>query len=179
MSPTSPCSLDGGCAVLFVDTWEKLGRKAPSPAQAWRLFTGQFLEAYQSVANTIGYQAVKGRYPSLTQLDDTSLVDAETLTRFYGCEMGNVRVEDDESGEFTQFSNPAKIYHKIRGCQDLLERSSQEFDAILRIRPDKSLEGVEPAFDWSWLIEESQWDRTLFADFEARCHQTSGLVVGD
>lgn len=165
--------------VIFVDTWRKIGRKTPTPAQAWRMFSGAFLKAYQSTADAMGFQAMRARYPALTALDDASTVDVAGLAAFYGCPETHVRVEDDETGVFTGFSNPQKMYHKIRGCQDMLEASGLEVDAVLRMRPDKSLDGVTPAFDWHQLIDASHNDRVFYADFPARTHPTSGFVIGD
>lgn len=165
--------------VIFVDTWRKIGRKTPTPAQAWRMFSGSFLKAYQSTADAMGFQAMRARYPALTALDDASTVTVETLADFYGCPETHVRVEDDETGVFTGYSNPRKMYHKIRGAQDMLEASGIEVDAVLRMRPDKSLDGVTPAFDWHQLIDASHNDRVFFADFPARTHPTSGFVIGD
>ena len=47
------------------------------------------------------------------------------------------------------------------------------------MRPDKSLDGVTPAFDWHQLIDASHNDRVFYADFPARTHPTSGFVIGD
>ncbi|WP_299694822.1 hypothetical protein [uncultured Tateyamaria sp.] len=165
--------------VIFVDTWRKIGRKTPTPAQAWRMFSGAFLKTYQSTADAMGFQAMQARYPALTALDDASTVDVETLAAFYGCPPDHIRIEDDETGVFTGYSNPRKMYHKIRGAQAMLEASGIEVDAALRIRPDKSLDGVTPAFDWHQLIDASHNDRVFFADFPARTHPTSGFVIGD
>ncbi|MEO1493914.1 MAG: hypothetical protein AAFV19_17310 [Pseudomonadota bacterium] len=165
--------------VIFVDTWCKIGRKTPTPAQAWRMFSGSFLKTYQSTADAMGFQAMRARYPALTALDDASTVDVETLTAFYDCPPDHIRIEDDETGVFTGYSNPRKMYHKIRGAQDMLEASGIEVDAVLRMRPDKSLDGVTPAFDWHQLIDASHNDRVFFADFPARTHPTSGFVIGD
>ncbi|MEO0659447.1 MAG: hypothetical protein AAFY74_18545 [Pseudomonadota bacterium] len=165
--------------VIFVDTWRKIGRKTPTPAQAWRMFSGSFLRTYQSTADAMGFQAMRARYPALTALDDASTVDVETLAAFYDCPPDHIRIEDDETGPFTGYSNPRKMYHKIRGAQTMLEASGLEVDAVLRIRPDKSLDGVTPAFDWHQLIDVSHTDQVFFADFPARTHPTSGFVIGD
>ncbi|WGW06064.1 hypothetical protein [Tropicibacter oceani] len=165
--------------VIFVDAWRKIGRKTPTPAQAWRMFDGEFLNAYQSVANNMGYPAMQARYPALTTLDDASNVDAQALADFYGCPIDHVRVEDDETGAFVHYSNPQKMYHKIQGAQALLESSGIDADAVLRIRPDKNINGAAREFDWHRMIDTSLNDRVFYADFPYRTHPSSGLVIGD
>lgn len=165
--------------VIFVDTWAKIGRKSPTPAQAWRMFSGEFLKVYQALGQSIGFQAMQARYSALTSLDDASNIDVQTLASFYGCPHEHVRIEDDADSAFAHYSNPRKMYHKIRGAQDMLETSGIEVDAVLRIRPDKSLDGVTAAFNWRNLITTSHNDRVFFADFPGRTHPTSGFVIGD
>ncbi|WP_425102285.1 hypothetical protein [Tropicibacter sp. S64] len=171
--------LAGTEPVIFVDTWKKIGRKTPTPAQAWRMFGGEFLVAYQAVANNMGYPAMQARYPALTTLDDASNVTAEELAAVYGCPIEHVRVEDDETGVFTGYSNPQKMYHKILGCQTMLEDSGIEVDAALRIRPDKAVNGVTRDFNWHRIIANSAQDKVFYADFPYRTHPSSGLVIGD
>jgi len=171
--------LAGTEPVIFVDTWKKIGRKTPTPAQAWRMFGGEFLNVYQSVANNIGYPAMQARYPALTTLDDDSSVSVDRLVEFFGCNLEDVRIEDDEAGIFTNFSNPQKMYHKIDGCQNMLESSGIEVDAVLRIRPDKSVNGVTRLFDWHRIITSSSFQKVFYADFPYRMHSSSGLVIGD
>ncbi|WP_299694824.1 hypothetical protein [uncultured Tateyamaria sp.] len=165
--------------VIFVDTWRKIGRKAPTPAQAWRMFGGSFLKTYQDVGHSMGFLALQARYPRLTALDDANCVTAHQLAAFYDCPEDHVRIEDDGAGAFAAFSNPQKMYHKIRGAQSMLDASGIEVDAVLRIRPDKGLEARNQTFDWRNMIHASATQNTFFADFPARPHPTFGFVIGD
>ena len=143
------------------------------------MFSGQFLPAYQSVASSIGFLAMQARYPRLTTLDDASTVDIPRLAAFYGCPETHIRIEDDETGRFVNFSNPQKMYYKIRGAQDMLEASGMEFDGVMRIRPDKGVAGSDMRFNWRRMLDQSHNERVFFADFPSRTHPSSGLVIGD
>ena len=165
--------------VFFVDTWKKIGRKDPLPAHAWRMFSGYFLQEYQSVCNTIGYDAVRARFRHLTHLDDANNVDQAQLAEFFGCDPEHVRVEDDEAEPFRGFHNPKKMHYKIQGAHRMALASGQDFDAMMRIRPDKGVSRRAENFDWKHLISKSRSERVFFADSPLKTHLFLTLIMGD
>jgi hypothetical protein len=128
-------------STFFIHSWHDVGRSSAQPSRAFLPFAGEcFTEAYRRVGITIGYEEMKARYPALfRQLAKGSSVTEEHLCSVYETE--HVVLEDDKSEMFANFSNQQKMHYKIHAA-DKLARDSDEFDLIMRIRPDLNIRDV-------------------------------------
>lgn len=163
---------------VFLHVWEKIGRKEPMPAQANRVFDGEFLKAYRSVVNQIGYAAAKQVYKNLLNIDDLGRVTLAQLSEFYDTPEAQIIIEDDEATRFSAFTNMDKMYYKVSACHAFMKSFKRDYDLIVRLRPDKALQQRNPDFAWEALSAECERN-TVFADFKMSINRNIGLVIGD
>lgn len=163
---------------LYLHAWEKIGRKEPMPAQASRVFSGNFLHAYRNVVNGMGYSAARLRYANLIKTDASGTVSVDDLAVFYDMPTDQIILENDESPAFSTYTNSEKMYYKVQACHKFMQSFERDYDLVIRLRPDKSFNQRLPTFDWRELCEQIS-DRTIFADFGMALNPNTGLVIGD
>lgn len=163
---------------VFVHTWKNTGAKLPTNPQAIRVFSGEFLKAYAAELNRSGAAFLQKKYPSLFGLfDKNSLADLEEIKKFY--ETDFVKLEDDSTESFLAMSNQEKMYHKIWSCWSLVLNSGLEFDAAIRVRPDKLLVS-DAGFYWVESINECISKRAVLCDGAMnRLMVPMGVFCGD
>lgn len=161
---------------IFVDTWQDVGRSGAEPFRKVLPFAGvHFAEAYREHCTRLGVEEMRSRYGSLfATLASTGLTSANEVSAFFGTD--HVRVEDDKAERFAAFSNSAKMHYKIAACAAQVETSGNEFDLILRIRPDKPVTMV--GFGWRDVHTVCKSGALLFAD-QGFGHQYAKILVGD
>ncbi len=161
---------------LYVHTWSNVGRSSAEGFRSTLPFAGAgFSDAYRSVALAVGFDEVKDRYPTLfARLERSEHVDAAELSAFYGTD--HVVVDDDRTEAFDDWSNQDKMHWKIQAAHELVTNSGQEYDLIVRVRPDKPI--VFTAFAWRDLLEVCTRSATILADGPSGVHYAK-LVIGD
>ncbi len=154
--------------TIFVHSWESIGRSGAEPTRYILPFEGtHFAKQYRETCLRIGFDAVKAQYPGLfAALAESGRTSAEEVGAFYGTE--HVRLDDDRAAPFAGMSNPQKMYTKIEAAFDLALQSGQEFDLMIRLRPDKPIRTM--AFGWSDMRELCATTPTLFADHPLGMH---------
>lgn len=120
--------------TFFVHTWRDIGIKFPEAPHAYKLFSGNFLEAFK---NAFVFKNAKCEierdYPELfTLLTKGHIATEEDLRAFYGS--SHVVIEDDNERPFSQFSNAKKMHYKKFKCVQLADEYA--FDLVLWMRPD-------------------------------------------
>ncbi|GEM_PF-3099305 len=135
---------------IFVHTWQDVGFKKPYPIpHANRVFQGHFLRAYQDLmaSKNYSYDDAKGKLPNVfSLLDNNCTVTEKQLKEFYQTDF--VVVEDDQSGDFEQYTNQQKMRYKIAACNQLMQTNGKFYDLVIRLRPDLELHAVK---DTNWL----------------------------
>ena len=161
---------------LFVHTWANVGRSSAEGFRSTLPFAGAaFSDAYRGVALAVGFDEVKGRYPTLfAHLERSEHVDAPELSEFYGTD--HVVVDDDGTEAFDGWSNQDKMHWKIQSAHELAVASGREYDLVVRVRPDKPI--VFTAFAWRDLLEVCTRSATVLADAPRGVHYAK-LVIGD
>ncbi len=161
---------------IYIHTWANIGRASPQPFRAYLPFEGaRFCEEWRRVGMLEGYEKMQERYPHLFQALETSAhIEAETLMDLY--ETTNVVVEDDRDERFASFSNQDKMHYKINAAHKLATESKEDYDLIMRIRPD--LELVVAGFSWRSLHHACAQAPVIYTDGAYGLHYYS-LVIGD
>jgi tetratricopeptide (TPR) repeat protein len=163
----------------FVDTWRRLGAKPPAHGHAHRSFEPAFAAAFIEAASRVGVEALMARYPRLAARLERVVdleVDEEEVRALYGA--AAVRVEDDAEERFAGRSNAWKMHYKIRQAHQLAVASGEDFDLILRIRPDREV-AEAASLDWRAIAHRCHAERLLLADEGRHFHSLVGYFIGD
>lgn len=164
-------------ADLFVHTWRNTGQRFPAPVHADRMLSGEFLRAYRTIFQNSWAEQIRSAYPNFSGLyEKRSIVTRENLCRDYKTDY--VVVEDDNDEAFASLSNSQKMYYKVQSCFRLAEAVGREYDLVVRIRPDKGVDGTLNA-QWRDVLDDLRNDRTILVDLPAALHFWVPLVVGD
>ena len=162
----------------YVHTWKEIGRKYPIASHASRCFTGRFLEAYQDTLLRHRTDELETLYPSLYNCFlKAGIVTRADLEAVYSPKQ--MVIEDDRAGDFKKFSNPKKMYYKIQKCWEMVDQSDREYDLIIRIRPDKWIEGTGQKIDWHAAYERCISEPIIHVDGIFHLHVGAGLILGD
>jgi tetratricopeptide (TPR) repeat protein len=153
--------LDEHKTSYFVHTWKDIGAITKQNADRLSSFP----------RNVQSYSAMRWRKTyKHTTIDDLDIID------YYKCK--DVRIEDDKTGVYSLFSNSMKMHYKIHACHDLALQYD-EYDLIIRIRPDKEL-GANSEIDWHRIAYDSDRERIVFTDGDLiDFYPLAGLAIGD
>jgi hypothetical protein len=168
--------LDGIDATIFVHTWSRVGSSDPSPLRASLPFKGMaFREAWRRIGTRESLSRMRERYPSIfCALRNGSMVSREQLAALYGTSL--VHVDDDSLDPFRLWSNQEKMHHKIEECHRLFEKNGDQFDLVVRIRPDLPIR--RRVFDWRHLSDRCAASPVIFTE-RGYGQQYGHLMIGD
>lgn len=168
--------LAGVDATVFVSSWTRIGRGNPEPFRVTLPFQGEaFSREYRAIGAEIGFDGLRGRYPSLfAALDSSASVTEAEVSAVYGTP--HVELHDERDAPFDALTNPEKMYLKIERCFRMMEASGAEFDLVLRIRPDKPVAAV--AFDWAGMAAAVRDRPLLYCEAAMGVHY-GALLIGD
>ncbi|MEO9616150.1 hypothetical protein [Parasphingorhabdus sp.] len=163
-------------ATIFVDTWKQIGRGTPEPFRFVLPFEGKnFNREYKSIGTNLGLDELRLRYPVFFQkFEQSGDISAAELSDFYGTP--HVCVDEESDPEFCNLSNSEKMYVKTEKCFAMMQGSGEEFDLVLRIRPDKPITAV--AFDWADMLNAVQARPALYCETALGVHY-GALLMGD
>lgn len=134
---------------VFVHTWRNIGRHFPIPNRAARVFSRDFARTYyECFVNKTESQLkeyIKNQYPNFySLLLGSSIAVIEELKEEY--KTSSIVIEDEEDERFSSWTNQEKMHYKISAAHKLAKNSGENFDLIIRIRPDlKCLFGQTPS----------------------------------
>ncbi|CDZ39573.1 hypothetical protein NOJ28_10195 [Neorhizobium galegae] len=165
--------LQGADCYFFVHTWEDIGRSGAEHFRAHLPFDGvAFCASWREQGRQVGMDELAARYPSLfARLRDSGKVTRAEIAETYGTD--HVVVEDDKAPAFAGWSNSKKMHYKLAAAQNLATEGGDDFDLILRIRPDK--ETGLAAFAWRDLIAAAG-EPAIFADLAFGFHYGNPLI---
>lgn len=161
---------------VFLHTWDRVGRSGGEVFRATLPFAGdRFTAAYRETANGVPWDEFRGRYPGLfATLAGSDTVDAEALRDLYNTP--HVVVEDDTAPPRDTWTNQDKMHAKIQAAFDLVGDALDDYDLVVRLRPDKPLQMT--AFGWSDVLDVCRSSPTVLADAPYGVHYAH-LVIGD
>lgn len=163
--------------TYFVHTWKYVGRKYPNPPSDSRSISGRFLEEWRKAWFKLEEAVMKERYKNFFKIfSDGDIVTEDDLKKLYGAK--NVIIEDDHDKKFEHFSNAEKMHYKVYECHKLARNSGQDFDLIIRIRPDRELI-VEGEIDWKKIYDYLAQKNRLIVDSGPYLHPHAEYVIGD
>lgn len=169
---------DGHNITYFVHSWNKIGRKYPDIGGCCRSFSGKFIDAWIAAWLRLGESDMKKKYKNVFSLfSEEDFVRENDLKDFYGT--NNVVLEDDNSFDFKEFSNPQKMYYKVYECHQMIVKSKQEFDLVIRIRPDKELLIDKNKIDWMNVYKQTQNQNLIIVDSGPYLYPNFEYVIGD
>lgn len=161
---------------IFVHSWTSVGGSGAEPFREVLPFEGEaFQDAYRQCCLAVGFEEFKLSYPNLFHgLENSRVVMADEIKAFYKAKA--VILEDDQESKFDAFTNSEKMHYKIYSANEMVRRSGEEYDLVLRIRPDLpiSLRG----FSWSDMVSACRDNRVLFADLAGGLHYMH-CMIGD
>jgi hypothetical protein len=162
--------------TFFIHSWSAIGRAGAQPSRIVLPFEGDaFTASYKKLGLQEGFEAIQQRYPSLfAALSAGGTVTAEEIGALYGTQ--HVVIDDDAQSPFTQFTNQQKMHYKIWAAHRLMEESGEEFDLVVRIRPD--LEVRNQAFHWRDMAAACAGSPLLFTERPYGVHYGK-LMIGD
>ena len=163
-------------ATIFVNSWDQIGRGTPEPFRFVLPFEGPaFAREYKSIGTDLGLDELRNRYPRFyDHFQISSSVTESELSDFY--DTPHVHLDAESQPEFLNFSNSEKMYYKAKQCFDMIERSGEEFDLVIRIRPDKPVTAV--AFDWANMFSALKVSPSLYCETAMGIHY-GALLMGD
>jgi|GEM_PF-2872439 len=149
---------DAHDARLFVHSWTDIGRNW---TRFWS-FTQYDRVLWERLVEKDCLTLLQPRFPrTAAALSARGQVTEDELRAFYGTE--HVCLEDDRRPPLSETSTPWKMHNKIERAYDLAMATGEEFDLIVRIRPDREvLADSRP--DWHAVLEKSRTERTIFSD---------------
>ncbi|MBP8939589.1 MAG: hypothetical protein KBG72_13965, partial [Agrobacterium sp.] len=152
---------------FFVHTWQNIGRSGAEYFRAYLPFAGTaFCTAWREQAQRAGMEAMTALFPALfSALRNGGRVRPAALAEAYGTD--HVVVEDETAPAFAGWSNSQKMHYKLEAAHKLAADSGEDFDLVLRLRPDK--ETGLAAFSWSDLIAAAR-EPAIFADISFGFH---------
>ena len=162
-------------ATFFVHSWHMIGGADANPTRHVLPFKGRhFTDAYRKVALQEGYGTLQAHYPALfKELNSHGEADEEELKSLY--ETDHVVLEDEEIEKFSSFSNQDKMHYKIFSANNMVENSN-DFDLIIRIRPD--IEIIDILFFWKDIQSVCHTQPIIFAEKPYGVHY-GALMIGD
>ena len=165
-------------ADVFVHTWEDIGYREPIPVYAARVFSGNFLKAYQkSLTEYISFNEMKQSFPTLLRkLSSQGKADLNSLKQFFSTD--HVVLENDNESKFQGWKNLKKYYYKIYKCSQLRESYSKNYDLVITIRPDMPIIH-DRSIDWHEICQTcNSKNPTIYSNLNTHL-QTGGVILGD
>lgn len=136
----SSLGIDSHNYRVFVHTWNNIGRKFPLAtvfAHLPRTFSGEFLKTYyECFVNSNNLQEyIKNQYPFFyALLANSSLATMDLLKTEYKTD--DIVIDNEDGEKFSSWDNQMKMHYKIYAAHKLALESGEQFDLIIRIRPD-------------------------------------------
>ncbi|MBF0544789.1 MAG: hypothetical protein HQM08_10165 [Candidatus Riflebacteria bacterium] len=159
----SKLGLDSHEVDTFVHVWSMIGRRFPEVAQAHRVFSGSFLEAYRKVYYAIGQKELMKRYPKFCNFfHEGDVITEDELKTAYRTDQ--VVVEEDRGDTYKGIHNIIKMHYKIQSCVNMAAQKGKNYDLVIRIRPDLLIEG-DGQINWNQILHRSTSEGLIFSDF--------------
>lgn len=153
--------------TFFVHTWRDTGAGAPVPPKDERCLPPAFSRAYRHAWQQHGAAVMRERYPAFFSLWKGGSEEArvDELAAFYGTP--HVWVDDERDEAFRRMSNAEKMYYKIERCNEAVKALGEQFDLVVRLRPDMLFTG-NAKLDWSFIYQNCHMNDVLYSEHYSR-----------
>lgn len=160
---------------LFFSSWRKKGISKISEAKSPRFFTK---EARDLVADNLGgMQSLNLDYFNSLLFEKINKLDInEVESSFSFCENKFINIDDESCPPFSEMSNPEKMYyHNSSWVNKLGEDYFNDYDLVIKIRPDIELKSFSPQ-----KVLDKISDFEFMTDYKGEwIYKIWGLGVGD
>lgn len=157
---------------LYCCVWNNIGRKKIYKTQLYRHFGKIFSQLFLSKTEGLNEAQIQKKFKYLYAYFDTpSLIEEKELKRFYNAK--KTCVVDEKLYE--KNNNMYKMHYLIEKSFQLID-NPDDYDLIIRIRPDKSVEKFD--YDWNEIYNTLN-ETSLISDIKPSIHDGVGLVIGD
>lgn len=159
-------------ARFFVHSWYDIGRNW---TRFWS-FAQRDPILWERLTQKDSLTLLQPRFPRTTDtLRASGLVTEREVAALYGTD--HVCLENDRVPPLSETSTPWKMHNKIERAFDLAMATGEEFDLIIRIRPDRAVL-PDSAPDWHDVHQRSCAERLIFTDI-ALNFGDGRLTLGD
>lgn len=176
-------NFDNHNITYFVNVWKHIGRKWPNPPSDERSMSGKFLEAWRLAWSRLGENEVKARYKNFLEIftGKGSEVTEEELMNFYGTK--HIMIENDHLPPYSFYHNAKKMYHKVYHCHKMARESGNNFDLMIRMRPDREI-AIRPEYadqktDLAKMYHDSINNHALYCENGRYLHPDPRYIIGD
>ena len=154
----------------YVCVWKDVGRKKfDGNKHLNRFFRADIAKLFMDLLFNKSRDYLENTFPSLVEyLNQKVDINLEVLKSTYSTENINI-VNDDE---YSNMSNTEKMYFMIDKCWGMIKKP-EDYDAIIRIRPDKEILKFDFDFD---IIKNNK--NILIADKKSSIHM-GDIYMGD
>lgn len=161
---------------FFVHTWRRIGRKLPNNSLFYpRLFKGEFLKAYQKL--DMPFEHVRRYYKNFySLLIGDNEIEFKELETLYNTK--NICIDDETEPQFKNFNNTQKMHYKIYSCYEFLHQPMQNFDLVIRIRPDFDM-SAKSDIDLRKIYEDSFDNNIIYTISKYAVWWTEEMVFDD
>ncbi len=157
---------------MFCCFWDNIGTKKIARDHMGRIFDKNFSELFIEITEGKSKEEIFNIFPQLhLYLEKPNYITEEEIKSFYSTK--NVKVVKEE--DYLEKSNSYKMHLMIQKSYELISHP-EEYDLIIRIRPDKLLN----SFDIEWNDILTNLNNTqLYSDIAPSIHRNIGLFMGD
>lgn len=168
-----------GCRPeVFVHVWDRLQAKPPDHYSFAEVFPHHACQKLLDLWHLDHGVKIWQIYPSLYAYISTpqSVPSHTELSRIFMTDVEKVVIEDESIARFAHWTNQQKQAHKIRAADSLMKSFGNEYDLVVRMRPDV-LFTRKPRFSWKKYAEMLSKDFQIATKFSAYISQ--GEFVSD
>ena len=161
---------------IFINSWYDIGRSGAEPIRKKLPFDGfNFKKGYREYNLELGFEEMKSNYPILFRnLKQSAFVNEDEIKSFYQAK--EVVLDDDKDNKYIEYSNSEKMHYKIKACNDMYKKYNEEYDLVIRIRPDLPIKYI--GFNWNDLYSYCYSKPVIFSDLESGVHYMN-FLIGD
>ena len=149
--------------TYFVNTWANEGGGSPVPPNNTRHLPSSFVSPFSDVWNELGEKEMACRYANFFALWNraSGKISTDEIFEVYGTH--NAIIDDDADSPFTSMNNPHKMYYKLFKCNEMTKNHPDDFDLVIRIRPDIEFT-ADVNIDWISIYEECTRRKVVYAE---------------
>ena len=159
---------------FYCSVWKKKGGKKATPRQPLRTFNKEFSRAFTNYTEGLSTEIIVSKFSNIYSfLDSTSNLEAsiDEINSLYSPK--KLSIVDDSL--FLDKNNMYKMHYMIESSWNLID-NPDEYDLIIRLRPDKTIKSFQT--NWGEILNICQ-QNTLMTDLFPFVHPDIGFTIGD
>jgi tetratricopeptide (TPR) repeat protein len=144
-----------GCEPhVFLHVWDKVQPKTPFHFQFSSVFSPEVCHVLRSFWFVDQGVKIWNSYPCLFRhiSSPQPIPEREKLAQLFCTQPQNIAIDEESKNAFSGWDNQRKMAYKIRAAHNLMTSTCEDFDLVVRMRPDVLFQ-VEPVFSWKNCLE--------------------------